>query len=71
MVYRGQPAVDASKPEGREAMSEQELMVAEEAALKEKEAAINTRAEERRSAVRREALGWDRYAQRRITPRCL
>lgn len=58
------PAVDASKPEGREAMSEQELKAAEEAVLKEKEAAINTRAEERRSAVRREALGWDRCVPR-------
>lgn len=28
--------------------------------LEEKEAVINTRAEERRSAIRREALGWDR-----------
>lgn len=29
--------------------------------LEEKEALINTRAEERRSAIRREALGWDRW----------
>lgn len=28
--------------------------------LQEKEAVINIRAEEKRSAVRREALGWDR-----------
>ena len=60
---RGQPAAEGSKAEGREAMSEQELKAAEEATLKEKEAAITTRAEEKRSAVRREALGWDRCAQ--------
>lgn len=29
--------------------------------LEEKEALVSARAEEKRSAVRREALGWDRY----------
>lgn len=61
----------AGKKEGHEAASEERAKVAagETAVavvpltLEEKEAAINTRAEERRSAVRREALGWDRYAQ--------
>lgn len=48
------------KPDGHEAMSAKELNAAQEAAIKEKEAVICSRAEEKRSAIRREAIGWDR-----------
>lgn len=41
-------------------MSPEELSAAQEAVIKEKEAVICSRAEEKRSAIRREALGWDR-----------
>lgn len=69
-----------TKKEGHEAASEEgaKVAVGESAAavvppltLEEKQAVINNRAEERRSAVRRETLGWDRCARTMLVWFCV